>query len=133
VDAYMRIIKIRMEDRLDYSIDVGTELRSQPLPALTLQPLVENAIVHGLEPRIAGGTVRVVARLENRSLVITVDDNGTGLAAAAAGSERHGGAGTALANIRKRLQQTYGSGATLRIEPADPHGVRARLTLPLPT
>ena len=51
----MRIIKIRMEDRLDYAIEVPAALRGLALPALTLQPLVENAIVHGLEPQIAGG------------------------------------------------------------------------------
>ena len=129
--AYMRIIKIRMEDRLDYSIDVPTALRALPLPALTLQPLVENAIVHGLEPMIAGGTVRIGARMVERSLVITVDDDGAGLARAEVAPARRGGAGTALANIRKRLEQGYGSSASLRIEPVDPRGVRAHLSLPV--
>jgi hypothetical protein len=55
IDAYMKIIKIRMEHRLDYAIEVPEALRGITLPALTLQPLVENAIVHGLEPQIAGG------------------------------------------------------------------------------
>jgi hypothetical protein len=131
IDAYMRIIKIRMEDRLDYSIDVPAALRALPLPALTLQPLVENAIVHGLEPLIAGGTVRIGARLVERSLVITVDDDGAGLARAEVAPARRNGAGTALANIRKRLEQGYGSSASLRIEPVDPRGVRAHLSLPV--
>jgi Histidine kinase len=131
VDAYMRIIKIRMEDRLDYAIEVPAALRALPLPALTLQPLVENAIVHGLEPQIAGGTVRIGARLVDRSLVITVDDDGAGLARAGLAPARRGSAGTALANIRKRLEQGYGSSASLRIEPAEPRGVRARLSLPV--
>ncbi|HEY4958982.1 MAG TPA: sensor histidine kinase, partial [Caldimonas sp.] len=116
VAAYMRIIKIRMEDRLDYSIDVAAALRPLPLPALTLQPLVENAIVHGLEPLVAGGTVRIGARLIDGALVLTVDDDGAGLDSAAAAPPRRNGAGAALANIRKRLEQGYGSGASLRIE-----------------
>jgi signal transduction histidine kinase len=131
VDAYMRIIKIRMEDRLDYSIEVPAALRDQPLPALTLQPLVENAIVHGLEPQIAGGRVRIGARSDGRSVVITVDDDGAGLAAVGPALPRRAGAGTALANIRKRLEQTYGSGATLDIRAGASHGVHARLSLPL--
>ncbi|MEO8836760.1 MAG: histidine kinase [Caldimonas sp.] len=130
VAAYMRIIKIRMEDRLDYSIEVPTALRAQPLPALTLQPLVENAIVHGLEPQIAGGRVRIGAESDGRSVVITVDDDGAGLAAAPARAPRHGGSGTALENIRLRLAQTYGSDASLIVRAAVPHGVRACLSLP---
>lgn len=131
VDAYLRIIKIRMEDRLDYTIDVAEPLRALRLPALTLQPLVENAVVHGLEPQIAGGTLRIAARREGRSLVISVADDGSGMAAPHARPVETLGAGTALANIRLRLGQAYGSDASLRIEPARPHGVRARLLLPV--
>ena len=131
VESYLRILQIRMEDRLDYSIEVPAALRALPLPALTLQPLVENAIVHGVEPQIAGGRVRIGAERHGRSLVITVDDNGAGLAAAAPATPRRSGAGTTLANIRSRLAQTYGSGATLDISAAAPHGVRASLSLPI--
>jgi len=130
VDAYMRIIKIRMEDRLEYAIEVPAALRGLTLPALTLQPLVENAIMHGLEPQIAGGRVLVGARCDGRSLVITVDDDGAGLADPAAAGGR-AGSGTALANIRRRLEQTYGSSASLDIGAGDPRGVRARLSLPV--
>ena len=134
VDAYMRIIKIRMEDRLDYVIEVPAALRALALPPLTLQPLVENAIVHGLEPQIDGGRVRIDARHVDGRLVITVDDDGAGLAATTtAPAARPGrGAGTALANIRQRLAQTYGSGASLELEAARPRGVRASLSLPIP-
>jgi hypothetical protein len=131
VDAYMRIVKIRMEDRLDYSIEVPAALRALALPALTLQPLVENAIVHGLEPQIAGGRVRIGARRDGRSLVITVDDAGAGLATAPPRPARRSGAGTALANIRKRLEQTYGSDASLEIRAGAPRGVHASLSLPV--
>ncbi len=131
IDAYMRIIKIRMEERLDYAIEVPAALRGLTLPALTLQPLVENAIVHGLEPQIAGGRVRVGARSDGRSLVITVDDDGAGLAAATGAVARPPGSGTALANIRRRLEQAYGSSASLDIRAAEPRGVCAQLSLPV--
>ncbi len=133
VEAYMKIIKIRMEDRLDYAIDVPEVLRALPLPPLTLQPLVENAIVHGLEPRIEGGRVRVGAHRAGGRLVIAVDDDGAGLAASMATSagRRSAGAGTALANIRQRLVQTYGSGASLELAATAPRGVRACLSLPV--
>ena len=134
VDAYMKIIKMRMEDRLHYTIDVPAELRARSLPALSLQPLAENAIVHGLEPQIAGGTIRIAARLERGALVLTVEDDGAGMQAGETLSPRPGerarGSGTALANIRERLRQTYGNAAALRLDGVTPHGVRASLSLP---
>ena len=137
VEAYLRIIKMRMEDRLHYAIDVPAALRARPLPALSLQPLVENAIVHGIEPKVEGGTIRVAARLERGALLLTVEDDGAGLAsrerpssARVAGPTRRGGSGTALANIRERLRQSYGAAAALELDRLVPQGVRASLTLP---
>jgi signal transduction histidine kinase len=127
IEAYLRVVKVRMDDRLDYSFDVPAALRPLPLPALSLQPLVENAVVHGLEPKIEGGQVRIAAGLDAAgSLVVTVTDDGRGLEAAGTAGSR--GSGTALANIRERLRQTDGS---LTIERASPHGVRATLTVPV--
>ena len=132
LSAYLRIVKIRMDGRLRYSVDVPEALRVLPLPALMLQPLVENAIRHGLEPKIAGGCVTVTARLSAGTLTLIVSDDGLGLPAPHHGSTRgpRDGSGTALDNIRERLQQRFGDSATLRIEPAVPHGVCATLTLP---
>jgi LytS/YehU family sensor histidine kinase len=118
-----------MDTRLAYRIDVPEALRPLPLPALTLQPLVENAVQHGLEPKIEGGTVTVTARLEDRQLVLTVADDGLGLATAAA-RPHHAGSGTALANIRERLSEAHGSAAALTIASRAGGGVRAMLTLP---
>jgi len=132
VEAYLRVIKIRMEDRLHYTIAVPDDLRQLELPALTLQPLVENAVLHGLEPKIDGGSVRIAARLDElrgtRTLVLTIDDDGLGLAQDR--PAHRNGSGTALANIRERLAQSYGDAAGLRVEPVTPNGVRATLTLP---
>jgi len=131
VDAYLRIIKMRMEDRLQYSIDVPGELRRRPLPALSLQPLVENAIVHGIEPQVSGGTIRIAARLDGAALLLTVEDDGAGIASPAPAPRAARGSGTALANIRERLRQSYGSAAQLSLDGVVPQGVRASLSLPL--
>jgi hypothetical protein len=127
VEAYLRIVAIRMEERLRYRIDVPPSLREAPLPPLTLQPLVENAIVHGLEPKLDGGVVTVTAQVDDGRLVVTVDDDGLGLA----GARPSRGCGTACINIRERLLQSHGPRAELHIESAAPRGVRARLVVPL--
>jgi LytS/YehU family sensor histidine kinase len=92
---------------------------------LTLQPLVENAIRHGLEPKVDGGTVRICAHAREDRLVVEVEDDGKGFAPTA-------GAGVGLDNVRERLTSHYGDGARLVIEEAQP-GTRVRLTLPLET
>jgi hypothetical protein len=131
IDAYLRVIGIRMDDRLRYRIDVPEALRTTPLPALTLQPLVENAVVHGLEPKLEGGELRVSARVENQRLIVSVQDDGLGLRSAPADERPRHGSGTACQNIRERLLQSHGSQAELRIESVAPHGVHASLVLPL--
>jgi len=127
VEAYLRVVQIRMEQRLSYAIDVPEALRAQPLPALTLQPLVENAVVHGLEPKIEGGRLRIAAALQDGRLNLLVEDDGLGLRNEAPS----GGTGTALRNIRERLRSLHGDAAALSLEAAEPQGVRARLLLPL--
>ena len=128
VEAYLHIVGIRMEGRLHCHIDVPDALRAQALPALSLQPLVENAVQHGLEPQIAGGTVEIAARIDAGVLVVSVSDDGLGLGAAAASAQR--GTGTALANIRERLTRAFGERGQLTIESRTPHGVRATLRVP---
>ncbi len=128
IEAYLRVAQVRMEDRLHYRIDVAPELRALRVPSLSLQPLVENAVVHGLEPSIAGGHIVVAARREADRLVVRVSDDGLGLAAAPGRTPR--GSGSALNNIRERLRQSHGDGAHLQIECGTPRGVLATLTLP---
>ncbi|HWH84430.1 MAG TPA: histidine kinase [Burkholderiaceae bacterium] len=128
VEAYLRVAQVRMDDRLRFRIDVPAELRAARVPALSLQPLVENAVVHGLEPAIAGGQITISARRLGHLIELRVVDDGVGLDAAPRVAAR--GHGSALANIRERLQQIADAGAALRVEPAVPHGVQAVLTLP---
>jgi len=126
-EAYLRVQQSRMEDRLHYVIEADEKVRAALLPPLLLQPLVENAVQHGLEPALAGGTVRVRARIDGDEIVIEVHDDGLGPEAP---RRRPPGNGVALANIRERLAQRYGDAARLEIGAADP-GTLARLRLPL--
>jgi hypothetical protein len=147
-EAYLRVQQTRMDDRLRFSTDVAEETRRLLLPPLLLQPLVENAVVHGLEPQVNGGHIWVRAQLTADHLVIEVQDNGKGLpsdvsdAAPVAGAASspvqsahpggrasRRGAGLALKNLRERLASQYGDQARLELLPAQ-SGTLARLTLP---
>jgi LytS/YehU family sensor histidine kinase len=128
VGDWLAILAIRMGPRLRWSIDVPDELRAAMLPPAVLQPLVENAIKHGLEPRIEGGDVDIVARTRGSTLELTVCDTGAGLAGA--GSPR-GSTALGLANLRARLSTLYGEAASLAIAENPPSGVRAIVRIPL--
>jgi LytS/YehU family sensor histidine kinase len=124
--AYLGLMQMRMEDRLRFVIADDPALRGARLPALLLQPLVENAIHHGLEANVEGGRIGITARAEGRMLVVEVIDDGLGLAA----PPRRRGAGMALANLRERLEVRYGHAASLTLTGGSP-GAVATLRLPL--
>ncbi|MEW6370158.1 MAG: histidine kinase [Pseudomonadota bacterium] len=121
---YLRLLQIRMGARLRFAVDAGPEARAALLPPLLLQPLVENAIRHGLEPKVEGGEVRIQALVEEGRLRIRVVDDGLGQDAPRAGP----GAGMALANIRARLRHRYGERASLDLLHAG--GTSATIELP---
>ena len=129
MDAYLGLMGVRMGARLAYRFDLPPELRKARLPPLLLQPLVENAIVHGLEPKIEGGEILVEARARDGLLDIAVRDSGLGLAGNPATSRTGGGVG--VATTRERLQALYGERASVLLAPAQPQGTVVRLTLPL--
>jgi glucose-6-phosphate-specific signal transduction histidine kinase len=128
--SYLDLMQARMEERLRFRIEADEAARQQPLPPLLLQPLVENAVVHGLEPSIEGGCVTVSARVAGQRLVLEVQDDGAGTTPHGAASRP--GNGLALDNIRQRLQARYGDEATLSVAPALA-GTLARIELPLRT
>ena len=136
VADYLALMDIRMGPRLRTRLDLPEALRSLPVPSLLLQPLVENAIKHGLEPKVQGGRVEVSAQREGDLLVLTVRDTGIGLAAAAAAASAdaepsHFG----LAQARERLATLYGGRAQLQLQEADDAegGVRVTLRIPVAT
>jgi len=120
--AYLDILQMRMGARLAVDIDVPQALLAAHLPPLSLQPLVENAIKHGLEPKVDGGRISIAARAGLTGVEITVSDDGLGFSPHAAG-------GIGLANLRERIAALYGERASLSIEDAAP-GTRVRLVLP---
>ncbi len=132
---YLQLLQVRMADRLHFEITADEAARQQPLPPLLLQPLVENAVMHGLEPSIDGGTVWVRANVVGRELRLEVQDNGLGLEAGQAGPRpgARRGNGVALANIRERLLARFGPQATLVLQtaPEGPRGTLASIIIPL--
>jgi hypothetical protein len=112
LDAYLGLMSVRMGARLAYRCACRTRCAAR-LPTMLLQPLVENAIVHGLEPKIDGGTVTIEAAQRGELLEITVRDTGLGLDQA---NPRHGG-GVGLATTRERLQVLYGERAGVDLLP----------------
>jgi len=139
---YLELMRTRMGERLRFEIVADDALGRAALMPLVLQPLIENAVKHGLEPQVDGGTVRVaVARLSVDGvdvLQVCVEDDGAGLAAAAHRPRRRvaGGAdgnGIALANLRERLESRFGPRARLTLTDLDVDGrtgTRACLVVP---
>jgi hypothetical protein len=122
VEGYLAIEQQRLAERLTYDIDVEPALLGLRLPPLSLQPLVENAIKHGIATSVAGGRVTVRGRREGERVVITVTDTG-------GGREANPGTGEGLDNVRRRLRGTFGQGAELSLTHRDA-ATEARLTFP---
>ncbi len=111
---YLALLKVRMGERLQVQFDLPAELADAPIAPLLLQPLVENAIKHGLEPKVGGGRISVSARHEGAQLVLRVRDTGAGLSAAHGDGTRFG-----LQQVRARLSTLHGSAASLDLSRAD--------------
>ena len=126
---YLDLMSVRMGARLAYRLDLPADLRELPVPPLLLQPLVENAIRHGLEPQVKGGEITVGARREGRRLVIEVRDTGVGIDNTAPPAE-DGGFG--VAQVRERLATVYGPQASLTLGAVPSGGTCVTVTLPLP-
>jgi len=118
---YLELIKVRMGQRLQYSLQLPPELAGLNVPPLLLQPLVENAIKHGLEPQVAGGSVSVSATRVDGQVMLEVHDSGVGLTP-------NTPEGFGLAQIKERLMTTYGPQSTLELIAGSAGGTRARVT-----
>jgi signal transduction histidine kinase len=126
LEMYLEIQKTRFQDRLRVAFDVPPELFEARVPNLILQPLVENAIKHGVSTQLGGGKVEISARRENGMLVLRVRDDGPGLV----DEPRPSGSGLGLANTRARLEQLYGSNHTFRLENVPDGGLKVTMGLP---
>lgn len=129
ITAYLELMKLRMGERLRYRIELADAVARLPVPPMLLQPVVENAISHGLEPKIEGGEIVLAAQAEAGQLRITISDTGVGLRPDA---PRKPGGGVGLGNLRERLAALYGKDGSLRIAGNAGGGVSVTLCLPLP-
>lgn len=126
LENWLQILAVRFGARLDWDIDADAECRRQTFPPMLLQPLVENALKHGIEPKIGGGRLRIAARLQSNRLQIEVSDNGAGLHSPS-DPTRHG---AGLDNIRARLGALYPGAGRLDIGANPAGGVTVTLELP---
>ena len=129
IDDYLALMQVRMGPRLCSRLDLPSELAELAVPPLLLQPLVENAIKHGLEPRLQGGRIDVIARREGNLLVLTVRDTGVGLSPDAPASD---GTHFGMRQVRERLASLYDKSAGLVLAPADDRDGGSVATVHLP-
>jgi len=130
IEAYLGLMSLRMGLRLTYALHLPDELQQTPIAPMLLQPLIENAIRHGLEPKIGGGDCTVRVTQQQSMLVISVIDTGMGLDSDAAYNKptsTHLG----LENIRSRIDALYGSLAELTLTHNIPSGAMAQITIPM--
>ena len=123
IGAFLDVLQVRMGARLRHRVDIPAELAAFELPPMLVQPVVENAIRHGLEPKIEGGEVAVTARREGDAVAIEVRDTGVGFAPTTRG-------GLGLTNVRDRLRLLYGGRASLSVGENQPSGAVVTLNIP---
>ncbi len=125
IDDYLAIQKFRLGARLDYTISIDGDVAECKIAPLLIQPLVENAVIHGIESRVADGQVTIGVVVQGEDLCVSVTDDGVGI-----GNSRRPGSGMALHNIRERLQTLYGGSATLSLREDSDGRTLAQITIP---
>ena len=125
VRAYLEIQALRMGGRMTYGVEVDPGLEAVRMPPLLVQPLVENAVLHGIEPSASGGRVQVCAELSDGAVRIRVTDDGAGMHPDTAGG------GVGIANVRERLRASFGTTGTLALFETPGRGVSAVLRIPV--
>jgi two-component system LytT family sensor kinase len=123
VERYLAIMQHRFSDRLTVRYETGEAVANALVPTFVTQPLVENALEHGIARRRGPGRVEIAARRENGVLELSVSDDGPGVTAAPS-------TGIGLSNTRARLHQLYGAASTLTLEAVDGGGTRAVVRIP---
>jgi two-component system LytT family sensor kinase len=130
IDDYLAIEVIRFgEDKLKIVKEIEEQTLPLMVPSMLLQPIIENAIRHGLSPKVEGGLIRLRSRRENGRLLLEVRDNGVGIAPGLLENPKEGGIG--MRNVRERLRVLYGSEYTFQIETPAEGGTAIRIGVPL--
>ena len=123
VESYLKIFKIRMGKRLNYHIAAPGTLKNTPFHPLLIQPLVENAIKHGLEPKISGGEIWINCSIDDTILRIEIADTGVGFF-------ENSSPGIGIENIKERLRNLYGDKGCLILKENHPSGLKAIIEVP---
>jgi two-component system, LytTR family, sensor kinase len=129
LERYLEIMQIRFQGQLEIEVQIGEDARDALVPSLILQPLVENAVKHGVDKISGTGRIKILGRREADRLVLTVSDNGPGPVKIAKLDD----AGVGLANIRQRLEQLYGSAQSLTLGESPSGGTVAEIVMPFRT
>ncbi|MEO5859458.1 MAG: histidine kinase [Pyrinomonadaceae bacterium] len=124
---YLEIEQTRFHDRLEVKMDIGSDTLDASVPNMILQPLVENAIKHGISPRAEGGHINIGASRNNGHLHLSVSDDGVGMPS---NDAKLIAEGVGLSNTRRRLKHLYGDGHKFQLTPEGEHGVNVRLDIP---
>ncbi len=130
---YLAIEEVRFADRLQVTVNLEEQAKGAPVPRLILQPLVENAVRHGIGVRAGAGRVEISARMAGEELIVVVRDDGPGPASPPdpLSLQERGNGGVGLRNTRERLKAAYGSAARLTLEHGPDGGAVATLVIPL--
>lgn len=131
LDDYLALMQIRMGARLRYKLDLPESLKTSPCPALILQPLVENAVLHGLEPSATGGEIQVIAKQTGKQLVLAVIDTGLGFENADDHLSIESNSGFGLTQLRERLETLYAGQASVEMTSNSPTGTRVTIIMPI--
>lgn len=129
VDRYLHVERCRFGDRLQVETSIPESLGVALVPHLVLQPLVENAVRHGIARSVGGGLIRIEAREDDDRLILEVHDNGPGLKEEKV-ANAHGGLGIGLENVRVRIEQLYGERGSCGLFPRPEEGTVARIVIP---
>ncbi|HEY0726604.1 MAG TPA: ATP-binding protein, partial [Pyrinomonadaceae bacterium] len=124
LEKYVEIQRTLMRDRLNVRLSIDPETLDARVPNMLLQPLVENAIKHGISPRPEGGNIEVYARRLDGKLYVEITDDGLGM------PEHGDGNGLGLVNTRERLRHLYGEGQAFNLSSFPGRGVTIRISLP---
>ncbi len=125
IARFLDIETTRFPDRLRVVTDIAPDARRGSIPCMLLQPIVENAINHGIAPRVSGGCITIKASVVGALLRVEVRDDGVGL-----GASSREGHGVGLSNVRKRLAQLYPDAHAFTLEPGTPSGANAIIEIP---
>jgi sensor histidine kinase YesM len=132
IEKYLYIQKVRFKNRLEYEINIAEEIKPYRIPYMVIQPIVENALIHGITPKRDGGKISISAEKYKKEIIISVVDNGNGFPREVLQNIQHpeNKSGLGFMNTDKRLKQYYGERYGLKIVKSDYSGTTINIMIP---